>query len=710
MKKDLKRKIKNIYKETLKFVKNKYHKFRKNPKKEIINFILFCKEAVKNNVLFFVFVISLLFNTVLLRFVTIHTWDNVLFYKPLLSDLTVILVFGGLSYLVREKHRFKFLLCSSIFLTLICIINSCYYTFYTSFASISLLSTTKYLGEVGDALFENVLRIVDLSYIWAPIILIFVNSHLKRKNRKRDLNKRDNKKASCVFTAAVCTALIVIFTLTSLEIGRLSKQWNREYIVMRFGIYVYHINDAIKSIEPTITSFFGYDDAMKKFNDYYSDVPDTQYWTNEYTGIFKDKNVLVIHAESIQNFVIGLKFNDELVAPNLTKLAEKSLYFSNFYSQVSTGTSSDAEFTFDTSLMPAQNGTAFGSYFNREYVALPKLMQDNGYYTFSMHGNNGAFWNRDIMYQSLGYDYFYSKGEYDIDEKIGLGLSDKSFFRQSIEKLKTIREENKKYYGKLIMLSNHTPFSDLDKYGEFDVDIKEEIVNELGETEVISHPYLEGTKLGNYLKSVHYADSALGEFLDALEENGFMDDTVIVLYGDHDARLGKSEFTRLYNYSTDIDDVISSEDPDYFKIDTYQYDIIRKVPFIIYSKETEKKFHKEIKDVMGMYDVFPTLGNMFGLYNKYSLGHDIFSVGSDNIVVFPSGNFVTNKVFYNSQKGAYITLNDDEISSNYISDNIEYCDKLLNVSNSLIVYDLIKQERLLKESNEDYIEERNIQE
>lgn len=127
---------------------------------------------------------------------------------------------------------------------------------------------------------------------------------------------------------------------------------------------------------------------------------------------------------------------------------------------------------------------------------------------------------------------------------------------------------------------------------------------------------------------------------------------------------------------------------------------------MIYSKETKTKLHKEITNVMGMIDVMPTLGNMFGFYNKYQLGHDIFEIGEDNIVVFPNGNWVTDKVFYNAQKEAYLPLKNVEITEEYIKENNEYVDNILNVSNSLIVFDLIKKEQEQEESNEDYVEER----
>ena len=115
-------------------------------------------------------------------------------------------------------------------------------------------------------------------------------------------------------------------TLNGSNIGSLIQQWNRESIVNKYGIYVYHVNDLIKSVQPKITSLFGYDKAQKIFNDYFEENP-AEIKKNEYTGIYKDMNIIGIHAESIQNFVIGLKINGQEVTPNLNKLAKEGLYF-----------------------------------------------------------------------------------------------------------------------------------------------------------------------------------------------------------------------------------------------------------------------------------------------------------------------------------------------------------------------------------------------
>jgi len=692
-------------------LKKLYKDFRKNPKKTLLTLINTCVEIVKNNTLFFVFVITNVFIGILLRFFTINTIENLLLIKPVLADLAIVLFLGGISYCLKEKNRFPYLLIVSIILTIICIINSVYYTFYTSFVSVSLISTSRYAVQVGDAIVENVLKVQDFIYVLAPILLIITHIRLRKKRKKEDREKRDTKKMVTTFIAAGVVLFLFLISLTPLEIGRYAKQWNREYIVMRFGVYAYQLNDIVKSIEPQLTSLFGYDKALKTFTEYYSDRTDEQPTTNKYTGIFEGKNVLVIHYESMQTVNIGLKFNGVEVTPTLNRLVKDSIYFSNFYSQVSVGTSSDTEFTFNTSLMPTNNGTAFVSYFNREYVAIPGLLRDKGYYTFSMHANNGSFWNRNTMHETLGYERFYSKTDYEIDEVIGLGLSDRSFYKQSIEKIKEINAKGEPYYGTLITLTNHTPFSDTDLYGEFDVSLKTTKINEeTGMEEEVIYPYMEGTKLGNYFKSSHYADVALGEFIDALEAEGILDNTVLVIYGDHDARMSKSDFRRLFNYDPETDSARDCEEGDNtcVVVDANMQEVLRKVPLLIYSKETKQKYHQEVTNVMGMYDVMPTLGNMLGFYNKYQLGHDIFNIKDDNIVVFPNGNWMTNKLYYNSQNGSMLPLKETDIPADYIEQCNTYAEKLLSASNATIVFDLIKKTRETKEAETDYIQEKAV--
>lgn len=624
----------------------------------------------KGNKIFIIYIICNLITSTLLRFLTIKNYFN---FKPLIADLGLLIIIGSFSYLFKDKKRYYYLLTMTIIGSLICTINSIYYNNYLSFVSISLIGSITFLKDVGNAVVDNVFEIKDLIFLLQ--IPIFIISY--------KMFKEDN---SFNFKYSLLTGLIILLFLApfykSKDYARIWKNWNREYVVMQFGIYIYQIDDFVVSLKPSLVNLFGSDNASKVFRDYYSNKKILK--ENEYTGIFKDKNVLVIHAESIQNFVINKKINGKEITPNLNKLIKKSLYFDNFYALDSGGTSSDSEFTFATSLLPTTNGIVFLNYWNRTYETIQKKFLDDGYYTFSMHANNGTFWNRNIMYNSLGYKKFYNyDNDYELDEIIGLGLSDKSFFKQSISK---IDEIDGKFYGTLIMLSNHTPFTDEgNDLSDFNVS-SSHYDYKFGK--YVNDDYLEGSILGSYIKSVHYADEALGQFINDLEKRNLLDNTVLVIYGDHDAKIKKNLLEYYYNYDKNTGKVIDRNDDNYRVIDDIDYELSRKVPFIIYSKDIDPKI---ISEASSMLDVFPTLANMFGYDTKYVLGNDIFS-SNDNIVVFPNGNWLTNKIYYDTKRESFKLLqNNITVSNEYIEQNSKIALEKINISNYIIMYDLIKK-------------------
>ena len=202
-------------------------------------------------------------------------------------------------------------------------------------------------------------------------------------------------------------------------------------------------------------------------------------------------------------------------------------------------------------------------------------------------------------------------------------------------------------------------------------------------------PYLENRSMGNYIKSAHYADQALGEFIEELQKENLLENTIIVFYGDHEARLSKKEFNLLYNYDPETNGILDEDDPNYVSMENYNYDLLKNTPLIIWSNE--ESYNKEITSVMGMYDVLPTIANMFGFEEKYALGHDIFS-NNEHIVVFPNGNILTDKVYYSDSNEEYIMTSNEPIDTEYIDRIKDYADKVLTVSNGIIKYDLIKYE------------------
>ena len=633
------------------------------------------------------FLITALINTLLLRIITV---GNFYYIKPLIADLAMLFILSSFMFLFKtSRTRKRYLLILSLITSIICVIHSVYYTYYSSFASVSLLATSTFVVDVGDAVVEQVLKISDLVYLWQPIFIYYY--YVKENNRVKKSKgkiKEIDRKFSFVnmFFSGVVLLGVAFLCMTKTEWSRFGKMWNRESVVSSFGVYTYQVNDIFQSLEPKINNLFGHDNALKKVSDYY-DSRGIDHKNNDYSNIFDGKNVIVIHAESMQTFAMNRSFNGVEVTPTLNRLAKEGIFFSNYFSEVGVGTSSDAEFTFSTSLMPSSNGTVFVNYFDREYESLQKSFKDKGYYVFSMHGNTGDFWNRATMHKNLGYDKFYSKSSFDIDETIGLGISDKSFFKQAVPMIKELSvNENKPFYGTLITLTNHTPWSDLDLMDDYDVTWK---VNINGQ-EVV-RDYLKGNIMGNYFRSVHYMDQALEQFINDMDKEGLLDNTVIVIYGDHDARLSKKSYNLMLNYDPYTDTVLKDGDDGYIDYNDYMYKLDKKVPFIIWTKS--KKFETEVKTATGMIDAAPILENLFGLRcNEYQLGHDVLGNKlEDNTVVLVDGSYITNKIYYNGQNSEIYSIDGQAVDENYINSNSLYADDLIDISNDIITYDLIKE-------------------
>ncbi len=661
-------------------------------------------EYIATNRLFLTYVIIAMLGLMLVRY---FTTENMWAFETLICDLALVLIIGSFGYLVKPKNQYRYFMIILIIFAVMEIINSIYYTFYMSFASFGELGTVGQTETVMDSVYDK-LKLTDLMYILFPFLFYLIHSKLLKTAYYNFMSVVEKGKKMCTVTLLIgCLFLAYTFvTATATDYSRLAKQWNRVYVVERFGLVLYQINDLIQTLTPKFSSLFGYEEAAQSFVDYFtSDDIDLYDGDNKYTNILDGYNIVFIHMEGMQTYLMDLEFNGLEATPNLNKIASEGMFFTNFYPQVSIGTSSDTEFTLLTSLMPAASGAVFTSYYDRNYISIPKLLKEKGYYTFSMHGNYASMWNRATVHPALGYDdmffeesYTYNKDADDPNnlEYINLGISDKKFFEQVVPILENIEINNDNYMGTIITLSNHSPFKYLDKYGEYDMSTTYNECDEVtGLCEDVTTNYLYGTDVGNYIMSSHYADAALGEFFEYVNNSTAFDNTVFVLYGDHDAKLSRNALNYLYNYDYKTGELKSEDDSSYITYDDYDHELNKNTPFIIWTKNKSlrNKLHGKVDYVMGMYDVMPTLGNMLGIENEFAMGHDIFNIKNDNFVVFPNGNFLTNLIYYDNSNSQYKVIKEGaELPADYISNLLDKSEKILEVSNAIIVHDLIKNE------------------
>lgn len=658
-------------------------------------------EYITTNKLFISYVFIALIGLLLVRNFTIN---NLFSIKPFIADFALVLIIGSFGYLVKPKNQYRYFFIVLVIFTIMEVVNSIYFTFYYSFASVGELATASQTETVMGSIFEK-LKFTDVIYIAFPFIFYFIHKKILKSPYYSFMNVIEKGKKMCTITflTGLVFLAITFATATKTDYSRLAKQWNRVYIVKRFGLIMYQGNDMIQSMIPKLSRLFGKEESTRKFINYFTDSENYKYnKNNKYTNILEGYNIVFIHMEGMETYLMDLSFNAKEVTPNLNKIAKEGMFFKKFYPQISVGTSSDTEFTLLTSLMPAQSGTVFVSYYDRHYITIPKLLKEKGYSTFSMHGNFSSMWNRNKTHPNLGYDdmffeecFTYNKDK-DSDDYITLGINDKLFFKQAIPILEKYEDEHEKYMGTIITLSNHSPFTSLDKYGEYDMSTTyKECDKDTSICKDVTTNYLYNTSIGNYIMSAHYADAALGEFFEYINNSSHFNNTVFVLYGDHDAKLSLEEKNYLYNYDYKTGELKDESDPTYIEYDQYDHELNKRTPLIIWTKNQElrRTLNGEIDYTMGMYDVMPTLGNMLGIKNEFAFGHDIFNIKYDNYVVFPNGNFITNLIYYNNSTGqSKIIKEGAEFKSNYINDLVTKTEKILETSNAIIVHDLIYEE------------------
>jgi lipoteichoic acid synthase len=232
-------------------------------------------------------------------------------------------------------------------------------------------------------------------------------------------------------------------------------------------------------------------------------------------GVARNKNLIVIQVESLQDFVVDFKVGEQEVMPRLSRWASDSLRFTNVSDQTSEGRTSDAEFVTLASLLPLDHGAAAFRYPGNHYVALPRVLTEHGYHTISAVPFEPGFWNRQVMHPAYGFQQTLFEPQFQITEQIGWGLNDRDFLQQMVPHLE---QSAKPFVAWLITLSLHHPFEDFP-----------------ARHKVLKLGALEGSSFGNYLHTMRFFDDALESFKESLAKNGLLNDSVIVVFGDHDA-------------------------------------------------------------------------------------------------------------------------------------------------------------------------------
>ena len=336
-------------------------------------------------------------------------------------------------------------------------------------------------------------------------------------------------------------------------------------------------------------------------------------------GVAEGMNVIVIQVEAMQNFVIGREYNGQEITPFINSLLEEdTYYFDTYYQQTGSGNTSDAEFASNNSLYGTRLSYTYQLYEDNYWRGLPELLKEDGYSTSAFHAYDGDYWNRENIYPGMGFEKFHSKTDYDLNEIVGMGLSDEEFFTQS---MKYIGEQKEPFYSFLVTLSSHYPF-----YVGKAVDIK------LDEKD-------QATLFGHYLEAMNYYDHCLEVFFDKLKDEGLYDDTVVVFYGDH---LGMNPKTE------DVQKRMTE-----FLGRNYDYEDAMNIPLVIHVPGSGE--HETISTAGGQTDLLPTLWYLLG-YDELDtvyFGHNLLTARNNFVPLksyLPEGSFVYGDCIFKMSK------------------------------------------------------------
>ncbi len=585
----------------------------------------------------------------------------------ILSSIAIMLFIYGVTFLFSNKYRVKINSFIYLVLSILLLADSIYFRYYSNVITISLLKLSSVAGDVKESII-NLIKLKDILYVIdIPLLILFMWFISKREKVELKVLKR--LKGCFLIIISAFFILAVPYRFSS----PVAYMYDEGKAIKEMGVLYYHYYDTKKYFVDNIFRSKGLSNVDKKtLSDFYHDKAkqDKKVKNKKYTGIAKGKNLIVIQVEALQQFPINLKYNGKEVTPYLNKLIKNSIYFKNFYYQARIGNTADAEFLSNNSLYPRQHmgGIPYVNYATNKYHSLAKALKAEGYSTHAFHGFKGSFWNRATMYQSLGFDTFTSLKDFSKNKNFGMGINDIDFFKESLDKLEKMKKDNKPFFSFFVTLSSHHPYDNFEKNYPFDI------------------KGLEGTTLGKFLRAANYADKAIASFIADLKKRGIYDDSLIAIYGDHNAvakTMDYAQMKKLFNKQA---------------FTANEWVQLQKVPFIITGGPITKP--KTISTTGGQIDVLPTIANLMDFKCPYAVGKDLLNTKYGNGYAYSidrNDSFITDKYCFIDEIGkAYDLKTGIELKPEKYKDMLEYGHNTTEMTDTIISKDAFKTFSLKK--------------
>lgn len=530
-------------------------------------------------------------------------------------SLSWILIFLSVLPLLNLKHRLIYYYILNVLWIIVFIVQICYVGQLGKFMIFSDL----FVAGEGLQYVKSVL--IHLNPGMVIMVIFSVACMVGVYFLNKGLIEKENRKKKVIFAVLLFLGIVVrlvsYFSLGSVATPNTwQENYNAKSIYSNFtnpntsmyitGLYEYSIRSVYKHFYNLITLD---KTALKKEIDHYDSIYGINYSTNDYTGIFKGKNVIYIMMESIDSWII-----DDDTMPTLKHLKETGMNFTNRYSPFFNGGQTiNSEFALNTGLYAISSRDTIYDVDDIDYnYSLANILKKNGYSANSFHANTGTFYNRSNFHKRLGYMHHYAALDMQkagmLDENKNYYADTELFGDDDIYKLMTSDEPFLAFFTTYSAHLEYTSSNKVYKTIKHPYDI-----NKYNEEELI------------YRTLAYDTDAAIKSLIDKLEEHDILDDTILVLVSDH----------YVYGYS----------DGDYVALKKNVLNDqkeLQNTPFIIWAKDME---HQDIDKILDTADILPTVLNMLGIQynpNKY-MGVDVFSDNADDFVWFSDGSFIKSK-------------------------------------------------------------------
>lgn len=613
--------------------------------------------------------IFLIFLPLLLMDIIIRSFGNgTNLYKvwniiPNLFTITWACLFIGISLSLKSKIGKWVYLGVNILFLIMFLTNGIYYSMTHNFFDFILLEST---SEGAPYMMDCIKNCNIWIYIWFVIIIFTIYVGFRK------IPKKDNFNYKNVIIVVLIFLLIHLLLPNLYGSANSSLEWNTWQNPR--NIYK-NFNDANKSMsitglyEYTIRNFYitflqteeeetseDYEFLMEAFSVNNNEV-------NKYTGIFKNKNLIFVQLEGIDDWLLT-----EKDMPTLYGMLNNSFVFQNHYSYYNGGGSTfNSEFAVNTGFITPLSYTQNAYSFNKNSFpySMANMFKNQDYVVNAFHMNSGEYYSRQTNYTNWGYDKYY--GLLDIND-----YKDKSYTldRELINDV-TFQEKmfpkDSKFVDYLITYSNHLPFTNTKGVCKLLYDMEMDLDDTVDTGEESSSMFVQLTEEECIRKQAHETDYMMELLLKKLTELNLIDDTVIVVFTDH------------YLYTVEDKTILD-------KYKNTSNNLINKTPFFIWQNNMKRT---NIKEVTSQLNILPTTLNLFGInYNpNYYIGSDALSQNYKGIVFFSDYSWYDGNIYVENG----VIANNKSSSQEYLDEKNYYIHYLTKKNDLALKYNVFKK-------------------